>query len=272
MKRLIVIFLPLLMACSSDPGHFETEVLNAFTPVKDQGTSQTCWIYAMLSAIETEHIMRGDSVHLSVAWMEKMMEQDSNAPKSKRGMGGTALYLLNRYGICGYDAMRKSDVPPPFHVFMYGAEYTPLEFAHSVCAPDEYELLTTDDRHPYGQKIEIDSPDNWTHDRYQNLSPDSLLAITERAVRQHHGVCWEGDISEWGFNFQHGVARKKYLYRSTTDDHCMAIVGIAHDQQGERYFIMKNSWGKGNEYGGLMYMSFDYFLHKTIAVILPKEN
>ena len=33
--------------------HFTTDVLNRMTPVKDQGQSQTCWIYAMLAAIET---------------------------------------------------------------------------------------------------------------------------------------------------------------------------------------------------------------------------
>lgn len=47
---------------------FSVEVMNASTPVKDQGRSDGCWAYAMLSAIETEHIMRGDSVSLSVAY------------------------------------------------------------------------------------------------------------------------------------------------------------------------------------------------------------
>ena len=51
----------------------------------------------------------------------------------------------------------------------------------------------------------------------------------------------------------------------------MSIVGIAHNQEGKRFFILKNSWGTDNPYGGLMYMSFDYFKAKTIAVYLTKE-
>ena len=35
---------------------FSIEVMNRFTPVKNQGRSTLCWAYAMLSAIETEHI------------------------------------------------------------------------------------------------------------------------------------------------------------------------------------------------------------------------
>ena len=50
----------------SGPEQFDIETINAYTPVKNQGRAPLCWAYAMLSAIETEHIMRGDSVHLSV--------------------------------------------------------------------------------------------------------------------------------------------------------------------------------------------------------------
>ena len=50
----------------------------------------------------------------------------------------------------------------------------------------------------------------------------------------------------------------------------MALVGIARDDRGRRYFICKNSWGTDNLYGGLMYMSFDYARMKTLAVVLPK--
>jgi bleomycin hydrolase len=57
----------------------------------------------------------------------------------------------------------------------------------------------------------------------------------------------------------------------TTDDHCMALVGIAHDQQGKRYYIAKNSWGEDNSYKGLVYLSEDYIRIKTIAVVVLRE-
>ena len=140
----LLILLLLLTGCRQQvPSSFVTEVLNGYTPVKNQGKSQTCWAYAMLAAIETEHIMRGDSVHLSPAYVELRMTEDRRAPKSKRGMGQTLLNLIQRYGIVGYDAMKTVDTPAPRWVFLYGAQYTPVEFAHSVCAPEEYIALTT---------------------------------------------------------------------------------------------------------------------------------
>ena len=50
----------------------------------------------------------------------------------------------------------------------------------------------------------------------------------------------------------------------------MAIVGIARNKSGEKYFVMKNSWGTDNPYGGLMFVSADYLRLKTIAVFLPR--
>ena len=237
----------LLLSCArQEPRHFTHEVLNRMTPVKDQGESQTCWIYAMLAAIETEHLAWGDSVNLSPYYIEKMLEQEPEAPKSKRGMGATLLRLIQKYGIVGYDAMRSVDTPPPTWVFMLGATYTTQEFARSVCAPDEYLALTSNDDEPYYQTTDINGADNWLHDHFYNIPMDSLLAKTERAVRRHHGICWE------------------------SKSHAMAIVGIAHDDSGGKYFVMKNSWGTDGPYKGLDYLSFDDFRHTTLAVEMNK--
>lgn len=271
MKQLFFILLTLaLLSCNEQAEQFTIEVLNSYTPVKDQGKSSTCWAYAMLAAIETEHIMMGDSVHLSVAWVEHMLRKEPHAPQSLRAMAPTAIHLIQRYGLVPYDAMPTADDLPPKWAFMLGAQYTPLEFAHSVCRPDEYIALGSSDAHPYNELFTPDVPDNWEHNQLMNLTADSLLAVTETAVRNHHGVCWEGDISEYGFDRKKGIAREHLVNGTTTDDHCMAIVGIARDAQGELFFIMKNSWGDDNPYHGLVYMSFAYFKQKTIAVVLPR--
>ncbi len=51
----------------------------------------------------------------------------------------------------------------------------------------------------------------------------------------------------------------------------MAIVGIAHDDAGHKYFIMKNSWGTKRRHKGLDYLSFDDFKAKTLAVEMTRE-
>ena len=269
--QLFVVLTLVLTACGSVDTEFEVDVLNSYTPIKNQGRSQTCWAYAMLSAIETEHIMRGDSVHLSVAFVEKAIEQDERMPKKKRGMGMTLVNMIQKYGLVPYEAMRDTLVPLPRMAFMLGAQYTLQEFARSVCAPGEYIGVGCDSRQPPFVMYEPQLPDNWEHNRLLNLTPDSLVALTAKAVGMHRGVCWEGDISEYGFSWKKGVALPSLINGSTTDDHCMAIVGLAHDRDGARYFIMKNSWGRGNRFRGLLFMHEDYFRQKTIAVYLPRS-
>lgn len=240
-------YLLFTVSCAEEQKHFTHEVLNRMTPIKDQGESQTCWIYAMLAAIETEHLSWGDSVNLSPYYIEKKLEEEPQCPENKRGMGKTLLNLIQKYGIVGYNAMRTVETPAPKYVFMAGAEYTAQEFARSVCKPNEYIALTSNDDEPYYQDVDIDLPDNWMHDRFYNIPIDSLIAKTEHAVRRHHGVCWE------------------------SRGHAMAIVGIAHDDGGHKYFVMKNSWGTNGPYGGLEYISYKYFRKKTVAVEMTKE-
>jgi bleomycin hydrolase len=272
-KVFLSFFILLFVSCTHQTEPFTMQVLNSYTPVKDQGKGNSCWIYAMLAAIETEHIMRGDSVHLSTAYVEHFLRQDSLAPRSGRGMAITLIRMIERYGLVPYQAMQDSGVPAPRWAFMLGAEYTPLEFAHSVCAPGEYIALTTTASQPYYTSFILKEPDNWLGDAFLNLPPDSLLAVTRRSVAARHGVCWEGDTHRSGFDWEQGVARTTLLddNRPPADAHCMAIVGLATDAGGHPFFVMKNSWGTGNDRDGLLFMSEDYFLHNTVAIVLPRS-
>ena len=52
----------------------------------------------------------------------------------------------------------------------------------------------------------------------------------------------------------------------------MVLIGIAHDENGKRYYITKNSWGTGNQYVGLMYLSDQYVMMKTVAIVVKNIN
>lgn len=57
----------------------------------------------------------------------------------------------------------------------------------------------------------------------------------------------------------------------TTDDHGMVIIGIATDQEGNRYYKVKNSWDTNQIYGGYFYVSEAYFLAKTLSILVNRE-
>lgn len=57
----------------------------------------------------------------------------------------------------------------------------------------------------------------------------------------------------------------------TTDDHGMTIIGKAVDQDGNRYYKVKNSWDTNQLYNGYFYVSEPYFLAKTLSILVHKE-
>ncbi|MCC6700069.1 MAG: aminopeptidase [Fluviicola sp.] len=68
------------------------------------------------------------------------------------------------------------------------------------------------------------------------------------------------------------MRQEGYDGKVTTDDHGMHIVGMYKDQNGTRYFLVKNSWGTDNLPEGYLYVSEHYFRLKTINVYLHKEG
>jgi len=57
----------------------------------------------------------------------------------------------------------------------------------------------------------------------------------------------------------------------TTDDHGMVIFGTAKDQNGTKYYLVKNSWGTDSKYKGIWYASEAFVMHKTIDILVHKD-
>ena len=56
-----------------------------------------------------------------------------------------------------------------------------------------------------------------------------------------------------------------------TDDHGMLIYGIAKDQYGKEYYMVKNSWGETGDYKGIWYMTKNFIANNTMDFIVNKN-
>ena len=61
-----------------------------------------------------------------------------------------------------------------------------------------------------------------------------------------------------------------YDNKQTTDDHAMHVYGIAKDQNGTKYYMVKNSWGNKGPYNGHNYASESYVRYKTMNILVNK--
>ena len=65
--------------------------------------------------------------------------------------------------------------------------------------------------------------------------------------------------------------QEEYDNWTLTDDHGMLIYGIAKDQNGKEYYMVKNSWGETGKYKGTWYMSKNYIVAKTMDYMVNKN-
>ena len=59
--------------------------------------------------------------------------------------------------------------------------------------------------------------------------------------------------------------------KTLTDDHGMQIFGIAKDQNGKKFYMVKNSWGTKSKYNGIWYASEAFVKAQTIDVFVHKD-
>ena len=188
-----------------------------------------------------------------------------------------------------------------------GKKYTPKSFANEVIGinPDDYVELTSYKDYDYYKPFVVPVPDNWSHDRLWNVPMEDLTTIIDYAVKNGYTVGWATDVSEPYFSYKNGVAyvpdidlnninaaTKAELFKgpkpdkkitedmrqeainnlTTTDDHGMQITGLAKDQTGKEYYIVKNSWGTSNDYEGYLYVTKPFVQFKSTAILVHKDG
>ena len=183
-----------------------------------------------------------------------------------------------------------------------GKEYTPLSFASEMgLNMDDYVEITSLSHIPFYEKSVIEVPDNWDFGRFWNVPLEDFMAIIDNSLSNGYAVCWDGDVSEKGFSHKNGVAinpvqenieealkfekickeisvdqkirQTGYENFTTTDDHLMLLTGISKDQNGNKYYITKNSWGtERNSMGGYLNMSESFVRAKSISIMVHKNS
>ena len=188
------------------------------------------------------------------------------------------------------------EVPEDFTVD--GKKYTPKSFAEAYPLNlDDYVEIASFTDQKYNKPFMVEIPDNWTWTPAYNLEFDALFEALDYALEHGYTVGWAQDVSDKGFSRKLGVAivpedpedaqlweevvkektitaadhQKAYDNWETTDDHSMLIVGIAKDQNGTKYYKVKNSWGEAGPYKGYWYCSDAFVRLHTVFFTLHKD-
>ena len=194
------------------------------------------------------------------------------------------------------------EVPETFEY--NGKSYTPQSFAKMLGFDDmsNYVELTSFCHHPFYQKVPLEIPDNWDHALLWNVPLEDMMRIIDNALENGCSVAWDGDLTAGEFNHNRGIAicpdpkdfqeavklekvfpdrvvtqeirQKDFETFRTVDDHLMHLTGLYKDQNGNKFYKTKNSWGEGRnpEMKGYLYMSKAYIEMRTISFMVHKDS
>ncbi|MBC7847815.1 MAG: hypothetical protein H7Y10_15145 [Flavobacterium sp.] len=170
----------------------------------------------------------------------------------------------------------------PYNFTYDGKQFNTISFAKERIGinPDDYVEITSFNHHPFYSKFNLEIEANWDNNQYLNLPLDDFSTLIDNALLNNYSICWDGDIYE-GFNDGFAVLDPKRIVnqntrqeafdnRTTEDVHNMHIIGMAENEKGETFYIIKNS-GDAKDCGGYLYMSRSYLLQKTISVMVHKN-
>ncbi|WP_396602530.1 C1 family peptidase [Algibacter sp. R77976] len=183
-----------------------------------------------------------------------------------------------------------------------GNNYTPQSFLElTKINPSNYVSMTSFMQSPFYSQFILNIPDNWSNGSFYNVPLNEMMATIDNALENGFTVELDCDVSESTFSSKNGVAiipessinNKKALeaiypekkvtqqYRqdefenfTTTDDHLMHITGLLKDQNGTKYYKVKNSWGTDssrNANGGYVFFSESYMRLKAISITVHKD-
>lgn len=176
--------------------------------------------------------------------------------------------------------------PVPNQFLYKGRTYTPRSYLTQYLGidPEDYVEITSYTHHPFYRNFVLEDKYNWTGDAYWNVSLDDFRTITRAALDSGYTVGWDGDADDPDFRYFEGKAcREKgrpvtqaerqaaFESKETLLDHMMHITGRTKGP-GTVWYYIKNSWGDhNNPLAGYLYMCEDYFLLRTVAIIVNKN-
>lgn len=182
---------------------------------------------------------------------------------------------------------------PPTKFRYNGRTYTPKGFMRYVTRlnPSNYVDFMSLLEKPYWSQEEYKVPDNWWRsEEYYNVPLDEFMNIIKTSIKNGYSMSIGGDVSESGYSSKHDVAmvpsydipsefideharQFRFSNKTTTDDHAIHLIGYKIDENGDWWFLIKDS-GSGSRNGnfpGYYFYHEDYVKLKMMTFTIHKD-
>lgn len=107
--------------------------------------------------------------------------------------------------------------------------------------------------------------------KYEETSGTDKERLTGLTTKEKNEILYSFERPLKELEITPELRQKEFDNYKTTDDHGMHIVGVAKDQNGTKYYKVKNSWDVDNPYDGYIYMSESFIKFKMIDIMVNKN-
>jgi bleomycin hydrolase len=180
---------------------------------------------------------------------------------------------------------------PPAAIEYNKKVMSPIQFSENVLSIpyDNYIKFTSYSYMAFNQKGELLADGNWLHKKdFWNIRLDEFIGLIDHALK--NGFSLTGDIhitmellkSEQGYaDFRLNNSNTKINQNSrdnlfenwkTNDVHNVHIIGIARDENGKKYYKIKDSVASYVTNNPPIYFSENYFRARVLSVMLHKDG
>jgi bleomycin hydrolase len=181
---------------------------------------------------------------------------------------------------------------PPTKFVFEGKEFTPEEFLNKYLKinPNDHVSFISIKSETWHQRAVLKEDDNWwKSDDYYNIPIEEYMNLIDYAIGKGHSVALCGDISEPGIDAEKEIAiiptfdipyeyidddarQMRWSNKTTTDDHCIHIVG-SKKEKDYSWYLIKDS-GSGAFDGpnkGYRFFRSDYIKLKMVTIMMHKD-
>ena len=106
---------------------------------------------------------------------------------------------------------------------------------------------------------------------YEETSGTDKERLTGLTTKEKEAILYSFEKPVKELEITPELRQKSFDNYKTTDDHGMHIVGIAEDQNGNKFYKVKNSWDTNNPYDGFIYMSETFIKYKVTDIMINKN-
>jgi bleomycin hydrolase len=180
---------------------------------------------------------------------------------------------------------------PPATIEYNNKVMSPLQFSENVLSIpyDNYIKFTSYSYIGFNQKGELLADGNWLHKKdFWNIRLDEFIGLVDHALK--NGFSLTGDIhitmellkSEQGYadfrlnnsntKINQNIRDNLFENWKTNDVHNVHIIGIARDENGKKYYKIKDSVASYVTNNPPTYFSENYFRARVLSVMLHKDG